>query len=290
MRFGNDSSKAKALLFLAAFAALFCIQCAAAFAGGNAGDEAAVNVLASAGKAVKGQNDDDILFQVSIIDGLMQGVYDGFFPLEDLRNHGDFGIGTFDSLDGEMVALDGEYYQVKTDGVAYLVGGNETTPFSTVTFFHVDEAAAIHNAENMTELSLQIDEILPSKNVFYALRIDGTFPYVKTRSVPRQDRPYLRLVDAIKNQTVFEMENVTGTVVGIWAPHFSEGLNVPGYHLHFITADRRAGGHILDIAVDEGEVLLDITSGFAMELPKEGDFYSVDLSKDLQSELEKVEG
>jgi len=290
MRFGNDSSKAKALLFLAAFAALFCIQCAAAFAGGNAGDEAAVNVLASAGKAVKGQNDDDILFQVSIIDGLMQGVYDGFFPLEDLRNHGDFGIGTFDSLDGEMVALDGEYYQVKTDGVAYLVGGNVTTPFSTVTFFHVDEAAAIHNAENMTELSLQIDEILPSKNVFYALRIDGTFPYVKTRSVPRQDRPYLRLVDAIKNQTVFEMENVTGTVVGIWAPQFSEGLNVPGYHLHFITADRRAGGHILDIAVDEGEVLLDITSGFAMELPKDGDFYSVDLSKDLQSELEKVEG
>lgn len=253
----------KALLFLAAFVCV-CCPCA-------------------------GIDDRDILFQVSTIDALMQGVYDGFFTFDELMDHGDFGIGTFDSLEGEMVALDGEYYQVKSDGVAYPVDGNMTTPFSTVTFFQADAVAAIHNASNMTELSRQIDGELDSANVFYALRIDGTFPYVKTRSVPRQEKPYLRLVDAVKNQSVFEMENVTGTVVGVWAPQFSEGLNVPGYHLHFITADRKAGGHILDIAVDEGEVLLDITSGFAMQLPEEGDFYSVDLSGDLQSELEEIE-
>jgi acetolactate decarboxylase len=253
----------KALLFLAAFVCV-CCPCA-------------------------GIDDSDILFQVSTIDALMQGVYDGFFTFDELMDHGDFGIGTFDSLEGEMVALDGEYYQVKSDGVAYPVGGNMTTPFSTVTFFQADKVASIHNASNMTELSRQIDGELDSANVFYALRIDGTFSYVKTRSVPRQEKPYLRLVDAVKNQSVFEMENVAGTVVGVWAPQFSEGLNVPGYHLHFITADRKAGGHILDIAIDEGEMLLDITSGFAMQLPEEGDFYSVDLSGDLQSELEEIE-
>ncbi|HNY34573.1 MAG TPA: acetolactate decarboxylase, partial [Methanothrix soehngenii] len=91
------------------------------------------------------------------------------------------------------------------------------------------------------------------------------------------------------NQSVFEFANVTGTVVGVWAPEFSKGLNVPGYHLHFITADRKAGGHILDLKVDRADVKVDITPGFAMQLPATGDFYNVDLSQDLQSELKKIE-
>jgi len=233
--------------------------------------------------------DDDILFQVSTIDALLQGVFDGFYSFQDLMTHGDFGIGTFDSLDGEMVALDGDYYQIKADGVAYPVQGNMTSPFSTVTYFEADQIIPIKNASNFTDLSRQLDEKLPSKNAFFALMIDGTFPYIKTRSVPKQEKPYPRLADATKNQSVFEFTNVTGTVVGVWAPDFSKGLNVPGYHLHFITADRKAGGHILEIKVDEAKAKVDVTAGFAMELPTTGDFYNVDLTQDLQSELETVE-
>lgn len=233
--------------------------------------------------------DDDILFQVSTIDALMQGVFDGFYSFDDLKTHGDFGIGTFDSLEGEMIALDGYYYQVKADGVAYPVLGNMTAPFATVTDFEVDQTASIKNASNFTELSLQLDKELPSRNVFYAIRIEGTFPYVKTRSIPKQVKPYPRLADAAKTQSVFEMTNVTGTVVGVWAPDFAKSLNVPGYHLHFITEDRKAGGHILDIAVDGAEAWVDVTGGFAMELPTTGGFYGVDLTQDLQVELEKIE-
>jgi len=188
-----------------------------------------------------------------------------------------------------MIALDGDYYQIKADGVAYPVQGNMTSPFSTVTYFETDQIIPIKNAGNFTDLSRQLDEKLPSKNAFFALRIDGTFPYIKTRSVPKQEKPYPRLADATKNQSVFEFTNVTGTVVGVWAPDFSKGLNVPGYHLHFITADRKAGGHILEIKVDEAKAKVDVTAGFAMELPTTGDFYNVDLTQDLQSELETVE-
>lgn len=234
-------------------------------------------------------DDDDILFQVSTIDALLQGVFDGFYTFGDLKAHGDFGIGTFDSLEGEMIALDGDCYQIKADGVAYPVQDNMTSPFSTVTRFQVDQTIAIQNAGNLTELSRQLDEQLPSRNAFYAVRIDGTFPYIKTRSVPKQEKPYPRLADAVKNQSVFEFFNVSGCVVGIWAPDFSEGLNVPGYHFHFITADRKAGGHILDLQVDEAEAKVDVTAGFAMQLPTTGDFYNVDLTQDLQSELEKIE-
>ncbi|MGV8175293.1 MAG: acetolactate decarboxylase [Methanothrix sp.] len=234
-------------------------------------------------------DDDDILFQVSTIDALMQGVFDGFYSFDDLMTHGDFGIGTFDALDGEMVALDGDYYQVKADGVAYPVQDDMTAPFATVTNFDVDQTVAVQNVGNLTELSSQLDQELPSRNMFYALRIDGTFPYVKTRSVPRQEKPYPRLADAVKNQSVFNFTNVTGSVVGLWAPDFVNGLNVPGYHLHFITEDRKAGGHILEIQVDNATAQMDITPGFAMELPTSGDFYNVDLSGDLQEELEKIE-
>ncbi|NLO29340.1 MAG: alpha-acetolactate decarboxylase, partial [Methanosarcina mazei] len=61
-------------------------------------------------------NASDVLYQVSTIDALLLGVYDGVLPVSDLKTHGDFGIGTFDGLEGEMLALDGNYYQIKTDG------------------------------------------------------------------------------------------------------------------------------------------------------------------------------
>jgi acetolactate decarboxylase len=258
-----ERSTARALLAMVVLALLFSGQCSA--------------------------EDDDVLFQVSTIDALMQGVFDGFYSFDDLMAHGDFGIGTFDSLDGEMIALDGDYYQVKADGVTYPVEEDMTSPFATVTRFEVDQTVALQDAVNFTELSGQIDRELPSRNMFYALRIDGTFPYVKTRSVPRQEKPYPRLADAAKNQSVFEFTNVTGSVVGVWAPDFAKGLNVPGYHLHFITADRKAGGHILEIQVANATAQVDITPGFALELPTSGDFYDVDLSHDLQEELEKIE-
>ena len=233
--------------------------------------------------------DDDVLFQVSTIDALMQGVFDGFYSFNDLMARGDFGIGTFDALDGEMVALDGEYYQVRADGVAYPVQGDMTAPFAAVTRFEADQTAALENASNFTELARQMDRHLPSPNAFYALRIDGTFPYVQTRSVPAQEKPYPRLAEAVEDQSVFNLTNVTGSVVGIWSPDFVKGVNVPGYHLHFITEDRKAGGHILEIQVSNATAQVDVTAGFAMQLPSSGDFYNVNLSGNLQEELERIE-
>ncbi len=238
--------------------------------------------------AFAADDDRDILYQVSTIDALMQSVYDGVMNFGEVKEHGDFGIGCFEGIDGEMIALDGEYYQVKADGVAYPVSDNMTTPFSTVTYFERDITANIF-AKNITELSSAIDSQIPSKNYFYAVRIDGNFPYVKTRVIPKQSKPYLPLKDLAANQSVFEFNEINGTIVGFYTPECAGGLNVPGYHLHLITADRKAGGHILDLALNSSDVQIDITSGFHMELPTSGDFAGVDLTKDLQKDLELVE-
>jgi acetolactate decarboxylase len=231
----------------------------------------------------------DVLYQVSTIDALLQGVYDGVLSFRELKTHGDFGIGTCDGLEGEMLALDGNYYQIKTDGIPYPISDNMTTPFATVTHFETDEAIRLEKPMNLTELEQYLDKNLPTENLFYAVKLDGNFAHLKARSVPRQEKPYRKLADAISNQTVFEFENVSGTLVGFRTPDYVKGINVPGYHLHFITSNKSAGGHVLELELENGTAALDITPGFFMELPTNGSFSTVELGKDLKAEMETVE-
>jgi alpha-acetolactate decarboxylase len=233
--------------------------------------------------------ENDIFYQVSIIDALLQGVYDGTLSVGELKTHGNFGIGTLDGLDGEMLALDGNYYQVKTDGIAYPVSEKITTPFATVTNFETDENLPLKKPMNMTELEQYLDLNLPSENFFYAVKIDGNFSYLKARSVPKQERPYRKLADAVSNQTIFEFENVSGTLVGFRTPDYVQGINVPGYHLHFITANRSAGGHVLEFELENGTAALDTTTAFFMELPTSDSFSKVELGQDLNAEMQTVE-
>jgi acetolactate decarboxylase len=243
--------------------------------------------LALGGIPACGEQDE--MYQVSTINALLQGDYDGVMPFSEVEKHGDFGIATFDGLDGEMVALDGQYYQVKADGKVHPVTGDMTTPFATVTWFSPDFTIVIPAAGNFTMFGAAATRQLPSENLFYAVKIQGEFPYVRTRSIPKQEKPYPRLVDASANQSVFEFRNTTGTVVGFWTPSLAQGLNVPGFHLHYLTADRTAGGHILDFALENATVLLDETPRFTMVLPTTGSFVSTNLTGDLSGELAAVE-
>jgi acetolactate decarboxylase len=231
----------------------------------------------------------DVLYQVSTIDALLQGVYDGVLSFRELKTHGDFGLGTIDGLDGEMLALDGNYYQIKTDGIAYPVSDNLTTPFATVTHFETDESFRLEKPMNLTELEQYLDRNLPSENLFYAIRVDGNFSYLKARSVPKQKKPYPKLADAVSNQTIFEFRNVSGTLVGFRTPDYVSGINVPGYHIHFLSANRSAGGHVLELELENGTAALDTTTAFFMELPTSGNFSKVELGQDLKTDLETVE-
>jgi acetolactate decarboxylase len=235
------------------------------------------------------QANKDILFQASTIDALLVGVYDGEMAFVELKRHGDFGLGTFNGLDGEMIAVDGEFYQVKVDGIAYPVQDSMKTPFSVVTFFEPDESFTIDAEMNYEQIKTRLDGRIPTENIFYALRIKGVFKYIKTRSVPAQEKPYRHLVDVVKDQSVFEFHDVEGTIVGFRTPGFVKGINVPGYHLHFITEDRKAGGHVLECEMQHVGVELDFTSELHVVLPKGTAFTTVDLTEERHSEIEAVE-
>lgn len=234
-------------------------------------------------------NNHDTLYQVSTINALLQSVYDGITPISEVRKHGDTAIGTIDGLDGELIGVDGDYYVIRTDGVAYPLEDTVTTPFITATFFEADIVTHADHTENISRFEEQLEGGLPSANMVYAIRIDGPFDYVKTRSVPKQTRPYPKLAEVVQEQTEFEFYNTSGTIVGFWSPEFISGLNVPGYHIHFITDDRTAGGHVLDFRMTDRDIQVDITPNMYIVLPTEGDFYHVDLTEDLGSALESVE-
>ena len=186
-------------------------------------------------------------FQVSTLGALNVGVYEGAATLAELKQHGNFGLGTFEGLDGEMVGLDGKFYQVKTDGVAYPVTSEVKTPFSTVTFFRRERSLRLNGQMNYQELQQQLDARLPTQNLPYAIRIQGIFPYLKVRSVPKQSLPYPPLSNVVsQQQSVFELRNVQGTLVGFRLPQYLKSVNVAGYHFHLITSDRASGGHLLD--------------------------------------------
>jgi acetolactate decarboxylase len=232
----------------------------------------------------------ETLMQVSTIGALMDGFYDPVIDVGQLKEYGDFGLGTFEGLDGEMVVLDGECYQVKADGVAYLVDDSIGATFADVTFFDSDFEMDIAAGTDFDQLQAIMDYTLPSANIFYAFRIEGTFSYMQTRSVPGQQKPYPPLVEVVAEQAVFDFNDVSGTIVGFYCPPYASGVGVAGYHLHFLTEDLDAGGHILNFTVTQATAYVDYTPQMLLILPEgDSDFYTLDLSGDDQEQIEEIE-
>ncbi|MGD9788118.1 MAG: acetolactate decarboxylase [Sulfuricellaceae bacterium] len=229
------------------------------------------------------------IVQFAPIDALLSGVYDGAYTVGEVKRYGDFGLGTFDALDGEMVVDRGVVYQVRSDGSVHAMANDARTPFAVVTFFRPEHRLDVPRGLTMKDVEDFIDAALPSANLFYAVRLEGTFRSLTARSVPRQQRPYPPLVEAAKQQAVFDFEQVPGVVLGFRSPPFVKGLNVPGYHLHFLRADRKAGGHVLDFRVERAALSWQALDDFRLFLPGGGDFTRADLGRDREPELNQVE-
>jgi len=219
----------------------------------------------------------DVVWQVSTMDALMTGIYDGVTILWDVETHGDLGIGTFQGLDGEMVLVDGRFHQVLADGSVRTPDCRTPTPFATVTFFDEDLKAGLEAGMDYPEVQKLADGMIPTPNLFYAVKIEGLFSIVRTRSVPKQEKPYAALADILKVQPVLEHRDIEGVMVGFRFPAWFKGIQFTGYHLHFLTRDRDRGGHVLEFTVKKAEMALDLTESFHLALPEQPDFYKADL-------------
>jgi len=230
------------------------------------------------------------VFQISLMSALLDGVYDGDLTIEELLRQGDFGLGTFNALDGELLVLDGTCYQLNADGGAHLASGDQRTPFAVVTTFVPHIVAEISAPASQDQVGALVSSLVPSQNYLYAVRMTGDFQLIRMRTVARQQRPYRPLVDVTRGEPVVELTDVGGAFVGFRTPLYERGIGVPGGHLHFIDDERRRGGHVLDFVVRRATLELCFGTDLHLALPLGAEFAAAHLDPaDLPAQLEATE-
>jgi len=235
------------------------------------------------------EHEPHVLFQASTIGALLEGAFEGDVTFAELAEHGDLGLGTLNHLDGEMIALDGGFYRADVDGAVSEVASGERTPFAVIVLFQPTIEFDLEGSVGHEALLAEIDRRIPAGTPSCALRIDGRFELVRARSVPRQEPPYRPLTDVVEDQSVFELTGLDGTIVGFRFPDFAEGIEVSGWHLHFISEDRTRGGHVLDCRVETAHVGLDPSAELHVELPPGIDLADAATAGATHDAIERVE-
>ncbi len=207
----------------------------------------------------------DELFQLAPFNIFSTGQYNGLMSYGELENHGDFGIGTFEGLDGEMIALDGVFYQIPKEGIPRQVDPTQKSPYATITYFEADKTFSVSGL-NYTDLKTYLDEKLTSKDVIYAIKVSGVYNWAQTRSPQKQAEPYPDINTALQTQAIFNLTNVSATAVGFWFPNSMDGVDYSGYHLHLITDNHIAGGHLLDCIIQNASVQVDLIKNYKLIL------------------------
>jgi acetolactate decarboxylase len=230
-----------------------------------------------------------VLFQASTIGALLDGAYEGDLSFAELAEHGDLGLGTLNGLDGEMIALDGRFYRADVEGNVSEVEATALTPFAVVTEFEPAIEGELGGPLDHQDLLARLDELIPAEAASCAIRLDGRFDLVRARSVPGQSPPYRPLTEVVLEQRVFELTDVEGTMLGFRFPDYAEGIEVGGYHLHFISADRSRGGHVLASRSGGLGAQLDPSSELHIELPPQVSLGDPDLAAATHAAVAAVE-
>ena len=230
------------------------------------------------------------LYQYGIADAFAGGVYEGTLPLKDLLLEGDFGIGAPDMLDGELTILDGRVYQTRSTGETFESNGTYKTSLSFVTFFRADTVVKIEGVVNQEQLTNRLRSVISDVNSPHAFKIFGKFKDVKTRAFPAvQKGDSTPLVDLVGRQSFFDFTQTEGTLVGFFFPEYLNGLNIKGFHFHFLSSDKMQGGHVLDFEGIDLQIEIARINRFDLAVPTGEDFKNYHFPEKENESLKRVE-
>ena len=225
----------------------------------------------------------DEFYHYSIWTALVNKIYDGNLTVKEAKTHGDIGLGTYNGVDGELIMLDGVLYQVPYTGEVKLADDSMHIPYLNTTFFDADFSFDMDEEMNYDNLRKLIQEHFPSRNYFYAFKIHGEFDSLKLGSMYKQERPYMEGLDSLMpKRPKFDHTNIKGTMVGFYCPDFIGDINVAGFHLHFLSDDKKVGGHVLEFRGRNFKVGMDQLASYRFILPQTKDFDTVNLEKKFQ--------
>ncbi|EOH79331.1 acetolactate decarboxylase [Enterococcus malodoratus] len=229
------------------------------------------------------------IYQHGTLGGLMQDLMDGTEKIGTLSNYGDFGLGTLEGSNGEIIFLDGVIYHADETGKINQLTGDELTPYAAVTNFESDEQFSLANSSDDTVKAAILEKV--SHNLFAAVKIEGTFKHMHVRVAPKQEKPYPRFVEIARHQPEFEADDIAGTIVGFFTPNLFQGAAAAGFHLHFISDDRKFGGHVLDFELTDGKIDLMELAEFRQHFPTENADYLKNEIKldDITKDIEEAE-
>ena len=220
------------------------------------------------------------MFQTSLMSALLDGVYDGEMTIAELLQHGDFGLGTFNALDGEMVVLDGVCYQLRGAEPVRVADPELRTPFAVLTRFVPTITIELPENQTRQQVSDLIHSHIRSENYLYAIRITGDFHWLRTRTAARQSKPYPPLIAATRGEPVITFEDLSGVVAGFRTPLYEQGIGVPGGHVHFLDQARERGGHVLDYLLARGTLDVCLGTDLHLSLPLTDAFGRANLTPD----------
>ena len=227
------------------------------------------------------QSTKNTMYVVGAYGALTRGVYDGETTIGELKRHGDSALGTFNGLDGELVGLDGKYYQIGAQGKVAPANDSMTTPFTMATFLEADKTISVDKAMDYQQLQQYLDSQLPTRNIFCAMKIVGSFNYIKARSLTKVNKPYSATPYSTINQNepTYEFRDVNSTMIGFWSPAYAGDICHPGYNFHFLTGDKKYGGHLLDCQISNAKIEIGYLTNLFVALPTTSDYYRVDFGK-----------
>ena len=228
---------------------------------------------------------ENTLYQFGTLSSLLAGAMDGGKTINDLLKHGDFGIGTLDGSDGELMVINGQAFHARQTGDVVKLSGNETVPYAAVTYFEPEYEFPLIQNENSETIGKLIYDHLKSVNLFHSIQIKGTFKHMHVRVVPKQQKPY-RPFSAVV-QPEFEADNISGTIVGFYTPELFHGVSVSGYHLHFLSDDGQFGGHIMDYELAEGTITMQALTEFTQGFPSTQNFLETEF--DVHELIKEIE-
>ncbi len=228
------------------------------------------------------------VYQTGPINALLQGLFQGTVRCQSLLKEGDIGLGTFDALDGEMIVLDGRIYQARQDG-SVEQPKDCTTPFAAVSRLGSRADSWQIDALTREQLEQELTKRSANLNGIDVIRIEGDFEALAVRVAPRQKPPYPKLSEAVKQQPVFSYENIKVTLLGFRFPTYTKLLNVSGFHLHFVSDERKRAGHAFEFRLKSAKVKMANAQGLKMAFPEDQGFAQAALTPHSEAEMKEVE-